>query len=70
MLNEIAKIYDKVRELTTRISKYFDRCHEESIEGITDSQEAMCDMDETYTQRLNDIEEALCEISEMTGGNE
>lgn len=70
MLQEIAKIYDRIREITTWISKYFDERHKESTESITDSEEAMCDMDETYTQRLADIEEALCELAEITDGGE
>lgn len=67
---EIKEIWDKLDEISRKVSVFYDAKHEESTQGITDSQEAMCDMDETYTQRLADIEEALCELAEITdGGN-
>ena len=34
-----------------------------NIEAI--AEEALCDIDKAYDQRVSDVEEALCEISEM-----
>lgn len=41
----------------------------ESVEELAmvsaESEEALCDMDISYSQRLADIEEALCELAEL-----
>ena len=34
-------------------------------QSAEDSEEALCDLDETVAQRLADIEEALCELAEL-----
>ncbi len=36
--------------------------------NITTQEEALCDVDSTYTERLAQVEEALCELSELVGG--
>ena len=40
----------------------------ENAERIEASEEGLCDIDEAYDSRMADVEEALCEISEMMEG--
>ena len=41
------------------------RAVEEVKGNVIASEEALCDVDEAYDQRVADVEEALCELSEL-----
>lgn len=64
-LQEIAKIWEKLNEISKKLSDFTDSRHAESVERLNISDEALCDIDEIYDGRVADMEEALCEISEM-----
>lgn len=69
VLNEIAALWEKFNSLSRSASDFTDIRHSESTKGIANleamAEEALCDVDEAYNKRVADIEEALCEISEL-----
>lgn len=67
-LHEIKAIWDKIGEIERKLSAFYDDRHAENADRIDASEEGLCDIDEAYDQRVADVEEALCEISEMMEG--
>ena len=60
----INDVSNKVNELSQKIDSYFNnRCDDNKTE-IETSQDAICESSTDTEQRLADIENALCELSE------
>ena len=49
----------------SRYIDYFTPLKEQITEGITDSQNATCELSEEVDERITDVELAICELSEM-----
>ena len=68
-LAEIGALWRKISEVEGKLSGFTDMRHGESVDRIdsleSTSEEALCDVDEAYDQRVADVEEALCELTEM-----
>ena len=68
-LNEIGALWEKINSLARSASNFTDIRHSESTEGIANleamAEEALCDVDTAYDGRVAELEEALCEISEL-----
>ena len=65
ILHEISVIWDKIQSIEKKLSDLTENRHAENSERIVSSEEALCDVDEAYNQRVADIEDALCEIAEI-----
>lgn len=68
-LQEIAAIWDKISGIEKKLSDFTESRHAESVESIAAleemEEEALCDIDLAYSERTADLEEALCELSEI-----
>jgi len=64
MDKEITALWEKIGELERKLSAFTEMRHEESSTRISDNEEALCDLDESYFTKVADIEEALCDLSE------
>ena len=64
ILIELANIKKQVNELSQKIDSYFNnRCDDNKTE-IETSQDAICEESVYIEERLTDVENALCELSE------
>ena len=61
---EIASLWDKINSIQQSLSEFTELLHSMSLDRIDATEEATCDLDENYAQRIADVEEALCELSE------
>lgn len=61
---EITALKDRINELGQRISEHYMGLHEQSTEGIVESQDAILEVSEDTDARIAEIEDALIELSE------
>ena len=60
----INEVSNKVNELSKKIDKYFNQRCDDNKTSINDSQDAICEESTYVDERLADVENALCELSE------
>ena len=65
ILKEVSAIWDKLNEIEKKLSAFTDIRHDQNAARITDEEEALCDLDEAYSEHVAELEEALCEVTEM-----
>lgn len=69
MDKEITALWDAIERIEKKLSDFTEIRHGESTESIanleTIEEEALCDLDLAYSERTAELEEALCELSEM-----
>ena len=64
-IHEIKRIWEKLNEFSKKLSDFTNVRHAESVERLDIADEALCDLDTVYSDKAAELEEALCEISEM-----
>lgn len=65
ILQEISPTKQRINDNEKKLSDFTESKTDEVKADVIASEEALCDVDEAYDQRVADIEEALCELTEM-----
>ena len=60
----INNVSNKVNELSQKIDSYFNNRCDDNMTEIETSQDAICEESTYIEERLTDVENALCELSE------
>lgn len=61
---ELARMNKKIFQMELIIDRYYNTRCNENEDNINDTQDALCDVSTDIEERLADIENALCELTE------
>ena len=64
----IEELKQQVNDFSNDILTQYSSIKAQLITVTDEIQEALCDADEAYNKKIADVEEALCELSEVVGG--
>lgn len=65
IINELRAIKDRITEVEINLSKFYDMKHDESINRVNDTENALCEESENTAAAIKDLENAVCELSEQ-----
>ena len=64
-LKALNVLSNKINNVAKAVDEYFGIRAEENKQGVVDAQNAACDLSIDMEERIADIENALCELSEL-----
>lgn len=61
--DEILQLKNRINDLEGRVSKFYDEKHAESLDLISQDEDAICELSEETSESISDLEDAICELT-------